>query len=115
MLVGQNADFGKDLFTKDLGELLGAGLLTNEGDAWKAKRKLMAPSFQPREIAGYGETMVTCAENALSRLREGELFDAYAAMMRLALDVVARTLFGSEFERFDEVEECLAHLGPRVP
>ena len=107
MLVGRHADFAKDLFTKDLAELLGAGLLTNEGDAWKAKRKQMAPSFQPREIAGYGETMVMCAEHSLSELREGELFDAYSAMMRLALDVVARTLFGSEFERFDEVEECL--------
>jgi cytochrome P450 len=107
LLVGRHADFTKDLFTKDLGELLGTGLLTNEGEAWKAKRKLMAPSFQPREIAAYGETMVACAEDALSRFREGELFDAYAAMMRLALDVVARTLFGSEFERFDEVEACL--------
>jgi cytochrome P450 len=67
----------------------------------------MAPSFQPREIAAYGETMVACAESSLARLREGELFDAYAEMMRLALDVVARTLFGAEFERFEVVEECL--------
>ncbi|HEX6277080.1 MAG TPA: cytochrome P450 [Polyangiaceae bacterium] len=108
LFVGRHADFAKDVFTKDLGELLGTGLLTNEGESWKAKRKLMAPSFQPREIAGYGDTMVTCAEETLGRFREGELFDAYAAMMRLALDVVARTLFGSEFERFDEVEACLS-------
>jgi cytochrome P450 len=107
LFVGRHADFAKDVFTKDLGELLGTGLLTNEGEAWKAKRKLMAPSFQPREIASYGDTMVTCAEETLGRFREGELFDAYAAMMRLALDVVARTLFGSEFKRFDEVEACL--------
>ncbi|HEX6766672.1 MAG TPA: cytochrome P450 [Polyangiaceae bacterium] len=107
ILVGRHADFSKDLFTRDLTLLLGEGLLTNEGDSWKAKRKLMAPSFQPREIAAYGETMVACAEEALSRMREGELFDAYAAMMRLALDVVARTLFGAEFEHFEEVEACL--------
>jgi len=107
MLVGRQREFEKDLFTKGLVLLLGSGLLTNEGDAWKQKRKLLAPSFQPREIAAYGETMVACAENTLSELREGESFDAYAAMMRLALDVVARTLFGSEFERFDVVEESL--------
>jgi cytochrome P450 len=107
MLVGRRAEFEKDLFTRDLGLLLGTGLLTNEGDAWKAKRKLMAPSFQPREIAAYGETMVACADRSLARFREGERFDAYAAMMRLALDVVARTLFGAEFERFEVVEECL--------
>jgi cytochrome P450 len=107
MLVSRHADFEKDLFTRDLAPLLGAGLLTNEGDSWKAQRKLMAPSFQPREIAAYGETMVACAEKTLSEFREGELFDAYAAMMRLALDVVARTLFGSEFEKFEEVDECL--------
>ena len=107
MLVGRQREFAKDLFTRDLVLLLGSGLLTNEGDAWREKRKLLAPSFQPREIAAYGETMVACAEDALSRFREGEPFDAYAAMMRLALDVVARTLFGSEFERFDVVEDCL--------
>jgi cytochrome P450 len=107
ILVGRHAEFAKDLFTRDLTLLLGTGLLTNEGDAWKSKRKLMAPSFQPREISAYGETMVECAESTLSRLREGEPFDAYAAMMRLALDVVARTLFGAKFDRFDVVEECL--------
>lgn len=112
MLVGRHGDFKKDLFTGDLRLLLGTGLLTNEGDAWKAKRKLMAPSFQPREIAAYGETMVACAERTLEGLRDGEPFDAYAAMMRLALDVVARTLLGSEFARYDVVEECL-HVADR--
>lgn len=107
ILVGRHGEFVKDLFTRDLTLLLGSGLLTNEGDAWKAKRKLMAPSFQPREIAAFGETMVACAESTLSGLREGEPFDAYAAMMRLALDVVAQTLFGAKFDRFEVVEECL--------
>jgi cytochrome P450 len=112
MLVGRHSEFMKDLFTRDLSLLLGTGLLTNEGDAWKAKRKLMAPSFQPREIAAYGETMVACAERTLDGLRDGEPFDAYAAMMRLALDVVARTLLGSEFAHYDVVEECL-HVADR--
>ena len=66
ILVGRHAEFEKDLFTRDLIPLLGAGLLTNEGDLWKAKRRLMAPSFQPREIAAYGETMVSCAEASSS-------------------------------------------------
>jgi cytochrome P450 len=127
ILVGRHGEFEKDLFTRDLIPLLGTGLLTNEGDAWKAKRRMMAPSFQPREIAAFGETMVTCAEASIARLLAAEtapsagpgprrstgqppqrpVTDVHAQMMRLALDVVARALFGSEFERFEEVEECL--------
>jgi cytochrome P450 len=110
ILVGRHGEFEKDLFTRDLIPLLGTGLLTNEGDAWKAKRRLMAPSFQPREIAAFGEIMVSCAEASMERLLAStskQPTDIYAEMMRLALDVVARALFGSEFERFEEVEECL--------
>jgi cytochrome P450 len=108
MLVARHAEFKKDLFTRDLAQLLGSGLLTNEGEAWRRQRRLMSPSFRPREIEAYGETMVDCAESALESFEDGASCDLYQAMMQLALDVVARTLFGAEFKRFSEVEECLA-------
>lgn len=107
MLVTRHSEFKKDLFTRDLAQLLGAGLLTNEGEAWKQQRRLMSPSFRPREIEAYGEMMVGCAESMLAGFDDGASYDLYQGMMHLALDIVARTLFGSEFKRFSEVEDCL--------
>src|SRR5690349_22678578 len=53
VLHHKGGEFQKDLFTRDLGPLLGQGLLIAEGDPWRRRRKLMAPTFQPRELAEF--------------------------------------------------------------
>ena len=40
---------------------LGRGLLTNEGDTWRRHRRIMAPAFDPRGIAGYATIMAEAA------------------------------------------------------
>jgi cytochrome P450 len=97
----------KDFFTRDLGMLLGNGLLNSEGEEWRHNRKLIAPTFQPREIAMFADSMVACTDTALARFEDGQIRDLHSDAMHLALDVVARTLFGSEFSRFEEVESAL--------
>lgn len=82
----------KDAVTHDLQFLLGDGLLTAEGDVWKAHRKLIAPAFQPRHLGAYGEAMVRSAHEDP---QEGRL-DVHAWMSRVTLAIVLRTLFGVE-------------------
>jgi cytochrome P450 len=98
----------KDYFTRDLGALLGNGLLNAEGDEWRKNRKLIAPTFQPREMARFADTMVTCTDAAVARFQDGEVRDLHVDAMHLTLDVVVRTLFGAEFSRFDDVERALS-------
>ena len=98
----------KDYFTRGLGALLGRGLLNAEGDEWRKNRKLIAPTFQPRELAMFADTMVACADAMLARFEEGQIRDLHSDSMHLTLDVVVRTLFGSAFSRFDDVERALA-------
>jgi cytochrome P450 len=100
----------KDVFTRALGAIFGEGLLNAEGAHWKHQRKLMAPTFQPRELSGFAESMVACTDELLASFREGELRDVHADGMHLALDIVTRTLFGSKFERFDDVERALGGI-----
>ena len=100
----------KDVFTRALGAIFGEGLLNAEGAHWKHQRKLMAPTFQPRELAGFANSMVACTDDLLARCQDGELRDVHADGMHLALDIVVRTLFGSKFERFDDVERALSGI-----
>jgi cytochrome P450 len=100
--------FIKDFFTRELGAVLGNGLLNAEGDVWRANRKLIAPGFQPREIARFAERMVACTDSALERFEDGEVRDLHSDAMHLTLDVVVRTVFGSEMSRFGDVEAALA-------
>jgi cytochrome P450 len=100
----------KDFFTRALGVIFGQGLLNAEGAHWRHQRKLMAPTFQPRELAGFADSMVACADDLIARFSDGELRDVRADGMHLALDVVVRTLFGSKFDRFDEVERSLSGI-----
>ncbi len=107
VLVADHASFAKDLFVRDLESILGKGLLNSEGAQWRRQRKLTAPSFQRSEIAVYGEQMVDCAQRFVAGLEAGAEFDVHAAMMHLTLDILVRTLFGTEISRVHEVEQAL--------
>ncbi len=73
--------------------LLGGGLLTAEKDQHRRQRKLMAPAFTPRRIAGYGQIMAARASAAAAALRPHTMIDIAGAMMGTTLDIVGRTLF----------------------
>ena len=73
--------------------LLGRGLLTADGDDHRRQRKLMAPAFAPKRMAGYADVMAGRAAIAADHLRPGATIDLSEEMMALTLDIVGRTLF----------------------
>ena len=93
VLVKNRENYVKDRFLRSLRDLLGDGLLTSEGQRWKADRKLMAPAFTPRRIHAYAQSMVDCAREAEAGW--GDALDLGDAMTRLTLEVAVRTLFGT--------------------
>jgi cytochrome P450 len=97
----------KDYFTKDLGLILGEGLLTAEGEVWKKKRRLVASAFHPHGLGNYAQTFITCTDEATEGLKDGEERDVYVDSMHLTLDIVTRSLFGTKLSRFDDVEAAL--------
>lgn len=78
---------------------LGRGLLTSEGETWRAQRRIMAPSFDAASLRHYGDVMGRVATDLVTSWRElppGHKVDIYAEMMRLTLQIVSKTMFSSD-------------------
>jgi cytochrome P450 len=78
--------------------LFGNGLLTSEGHFWLRQRRMMQPAFHRNRIANYASTMTDCATRLLESWRPGQQLDIHDAMMRLTLQIVAKTLFRADVE-----------------
>jgi cytochrome P450 len=115
ILVTRAKSFHKDKFGQVLRLVLGDGLLTSEGDVWRRQRRLANPAFHKERIAGYAASMVEQTTKTVATWRDGETRDIHKDMMRLTLEIVAKTLFGSEVGEKAEIvgealEAVLAHF-----
>lgn len=98
----------KDVFLRDLRRVVGDGLLTSEGDFWRRQRRLSQPAFHHKRLITYAAQMVDSAEAAAGSLRDGQVLDVHALLMKLTLDIVSRTLFGADASRdHDQVGSAL--------
>ncbi len=93
VLIDKAASFGKDRTQKRMKILLGEGLITADGETHKRGRRIAAPAFHRQRIQRYADQIVEMAEGVSAEWKPGDAFDASAEMMRLALQVTARTLF----------------------
>lgn len=90
--------------------LLGNGLLTSEGEVHLRQRRMIQPAFHRNRIAGYTRSMTFYAEQMSDGWTDGETLDIDQEMMRLTLQIVAKTLFGTDVEDADEVGEALTTI-----
>ncbi|MDE2577476.1 MAG: cytochrome P450 [Hyphomicrobiales bacterium] len=81
---------------------LGRGLLTAEGEDWRAMRRALAPLFTPRQVAAFAPAMdaavCDCVEN-IRKKRDGRVLDMSQEMARLTLAALERTLFSTGLGR----------------
>jgi cytochrome P450 len=96
VLVKNNRNFIKDRYTRMELSVLGNGLLISEGDFWRRQRRLAQPAFHRRRVEAYGETMVAFTERMIEGWRDGEVRDVHREMMRLTLEIVAKTLLDAD-------------------
>lgn len=96
ILVKNSGNFLKSRDYRALKPVLGNGLLTNEGEFWQAQRKLIQPAFRHENILTYVRIMTDTAAAMLSDWRDGETRDISQEMMSATLDIVAKSLFGSD-------------------
>jgi cytochrome P450 len=95
VLVRQPANFHKSRDYGALKFILGNGLLTNEGAPWQKQRQLIQPTFRHENIMAYGEIMVDSTAKHLGRWNDGEKRDLHHEMAELTLDIVSKSLFGT--------------------
>lgn len=103
VLVERQHDLVKGAAVRTTKVLLGDGLLTSEGEAHARRRRLVSPAFHRHRLAEYASVMADVAAQEAAGWTEGEPIEAQAAMARLTLRIVGRTLFG-----LDLVDEARA-------
>ncbi len=114
VLVARNRSFIKDRLTRGLGQVIGNGMLVSDGEFWRRQRRMAQPAFHRERIVRAADGMVAAAARATSTWREGQVIDLHAALMDLAREVVATTLFSSEVGRAaQDVGEALEVLMER--
>ncbi len=96
ILINRAPAFVKERTLKRMKILLGEGLITSDDPIHMRQRKIAAPAFHRQRIAAYAGQIVASAETHAAGWREGQTIDIHDAMMRLSLEITARTLFDTE-------------------
>ena len=107
VLVRNPQNFRKDHVVQNSRWLLGAGLLTAEGDAWKRQRRVIQPAFSRDRIADYARYMTDSAEQMLASWKAGTVVDIHQEMMSLTLRVIVRALFELETMETSKISRSL--------
>ncbi|MDT6982832.1 cytochrome P450 [Streptomyces lusitanus] len=78
--------------------VMGDGLLTTDGDYWKAHRRAVQPVFLRKAVTAIGPNVVRATREMLDdwevRARRGEPVDLVTETLRLTLVTLSRSLFG---------------------
>jgi cytochrome P450 len=89
----------------------GDGIFSSEGDFHRHQRKLMAPSFQPRNIATYANIMSYYSEQIQQNWQNGETIDINQQMTYLTMSIIGKALFDAEvFTEADELGAAMKTL-----
>jgi cytochrome P450 len=92
--------------TPFLSAAFGDGLLTLDGEKWRAHRRLMSPPFDHRSIVSYAPGMVAATAQFLEewdRQGPGAEIDIAEAMTALTLKIISRAMFSADSEEIADL------------
>jgi cytochrome P450 len=98
VLVTDHQKFTKSMDYRALSRVLGQGLLTSEGEFWKRQRRLVQPAFFRERILSYGGLMTSYTVRMMETWQDGEVRDVHRDMMRVTLEIAARSLFNVDID-----------------
>ncbi len=98
------------LQTKDLAKYIGKGILTSNGDHWRAHRRMVQPAFHKKKLEGLLGIMQLAIKEELEDIQTGKVQDVFPLMSDLAFQVVAKSLFSrsdirGRMRRLQEITE----------
>jgi cytochrome P450 len=97
VLVEHNSDFGVSKVVQNaFASLASNGLLTSSGDFHRHQRKLMAPSFQPKHIMTYADTVVQYGEQTQGGWNDGSVIDIGQEMTHITMNSLGKVLFDTD-------------------
>ena len=102
----------------ELTEILGDGLLTSEGAAWRRQREAIQPAFTMDHIRRYADIMVQRSAATADGLSQGDPVEMRECMSKLTLEIIVEAMFGPEIDLaergiYDAVEAFRTPMQPR--
>ncbi len=76
-----------------MGKFISNGLVSSDGTFWQKQRQLIQPAFHYNRIQSYATHMVSAAERLMSEWGSSQEVEIEEAMMKVALNIVNKTLF----------------------
>ncbi|MEU0740834.1 cytochrome P450 [Streptomyces sp. NPDC006134] len=98
MLVDLGPGLDKGRFFEKMGQLLGDSVVTAAGQDHVRKRRQLQPAFARAEIARYVDIMRDEVTAAVDGWRPGQTLDVREAMVKLSLDMLAKTVFAGSLD-----------------
>lgn len=77
---------------------LGNGLITSSSDYHHQQKRLIQPAFQQQRIASYARIVTDYVRPICGEWKDGDAIDMQEPMMRLTLQIVTKSLFGTDME-----------------
>lgn len=115
VLVKHPEKYIKGLSHEKLRVAIGNGILTLEGEKWYRQRKLMQPTYTPKNIKAFATIMTDESQNLIGRwqnqLSPDRVVDINQEMTKTTMKVISRTMFGLDMdENFREAARALITL-----
>jgi cytochrome P450 len=106
VLADNSANYHKGIGLQEARRALGDGLLTSDGETWRAQRKTIQPVFQHKRIAQQSTVVASEVDGLVGRLgarhRDGPV-EILHEMTGLTLGVLGKTLLDAELGGFDSL------------
>jgi cytochrome P450 len=109
-LVRELFTAGPELLSRPttLGEVLGPGsTFSLDGEAHRARRKLLVPPFHGKRMHSYEDIVEEEVLREVASWPEGIEFETLPSMMRITLNAILRAVFGAQGPALDELRELL--------
>lgn len=112
VLAARSKSFRKPAVVKRaLDDILGENIFTSNGAAWMRSRQALQPAFHRRHVERYTEIMLDCAERELRGWKPGDVVDLEAAMIRVTMNIITRTMFDADLGDYaDELTAVFTRL-----
>jgi cytochrome P450 len=117
VLAANQDNYVKSFTYRPLRALVGNGLLTSEGEAWRRRRRLIQPVFSRREATGFGPHMTAAAQRLVrrwDRFADETVVNVAPEMSALTLEIVGLALFGADLTRDAAQLSRAMNVGQRV-
>jgi cytochrome P450 len=98
VLLDHQRNYPRSWYYDRIKTVVGEGLVTTEGDAWRRLRRMSQPAFHRQRVEALADEMTRATEAMRHRwqrhVRSGEPLDIAPEFLELTLQIVGRTLLG---------------------